>query len=139
MHESDHARLSLVSWAKWQAAGKPLHFSPYGESIGARDVFIPKNRRRFRTDEPLWQESEEPGEIDAAVAELMKIDSRLHGALSDHERRVLLAAVVPLGRPAPAAGWRLVLDQRVEDAERATDCGDQLGLRKWRVVVVHGR
>ncbi|MBK6278754.1 MAG: hypothetical protein IPF57_11765 [Gammaproteobacteria bacterium] len=103
MHESDHARLSLVSWAKWQAAGKPLHFSPYGESIGARDVFIPKNRRRFRTDEPLWQESEEPGEIDAAVAELMKIDSRLHGALSDHERRVLLAAVVPLGRPAPAA------------------------------------
>jgi len=99
MHD-DWQRLTLSTWARWTVAGKPLHFSPLGDSLAGREVFIPRDRRRYRTDAVLWQDEAEVGED---VSELMRVDSRLHGALSASERRVLLAAVVPLGRPCPAA------------------------------------
>ena len=99
MH-ADWQRLTLATWARWTAAGKPLHFSPYGDSIAGKEVFQPKHRRNYRDDVVLWQEA---GDKDEHVSELMRIDSRLHGALTAAERRVLLAAVVPLGRPCPAS------------------------------------
>jgi len=96
----DWQRLTLATWARWTVAGKPLHFSPYGDSISGQDVFQPRDRRRYRTDSPLWHEE---ADIDEHVSELMRIDSRLHGALTAAERRVLLAAMLPLGRVCPAA------------------------------------
>ncbi len=100
MHD-DWKRLTLATWARWTAAGKPLHFSPFGDSVAGREAFIPRDRRRYRTDAALWQDGEL--DIDEGVGWLMRIDSRLHGALSAPERRVLLAACAPLGRPLPAA------------------------------------
>ena len=94
----DWQRLTLATWARWTVAGKPLHFSLYGNST-VGDVFVPQAKRRYRTDSPLWQEADEVGE---GVSELMRVDSRLHGALTAAERRVLLAACVPLGRTCPA-------------------------------------
>jgi len=91
----DWARVTLQSWAKWVAAGRPLNFSPYGDSLAGREVFIPRHRRTYQTDSPLWEET--------ANDWLHELDSTLHGALSESERRVLLAAMVPLGRVCPAA------------------------------------
>ena len=100
MH-ADWQRLTLATWARWTAAGKPLHFSVLGDSAGFKPFEAP-HRKTYRTDSPLWLENPE-AEIDERIGELMRIDSRLHGALTAAERRVLLAAVVPLGRPCPAS------------------------------------
>jgi len=91
----DWARVTLQSWAKWVANGRPLNFSPYGDSLAGREVFIPRHRRTYQDSTELWEESENDW--------LHELDSRLHGALTASERRVLLAAVVPLGRRADAA------------------------------------
>ena len=97
----DWQRLTLATWARWTAAGKPLHFSVLGDSLAGREVFIPKHRKDYRTDSALWRD--DPEEVSESVSELMRVDSKLHGALTAAERRVLLAAMVPLGRPCPAA------------------------------------
>lgn len=93
----DWQRLTLSAWAKWTAAGKPLSFSIFGDSIAGKEVFRPRHRNTYRTSTPLWRE------VDGHIDELMRIDSRLHGALSERERHILLAAVVPLGRVCPAS------------------------------------
>ena len=97
----DWQRLTLATWARWTVAGKPLHFSTYGDSIAGKEVFQPKHRKTYRTDTALWRD--DPEEISESVSELMRVDSRLHGALTAAERRVLVAACVPLGRTCPAA------------------------------------
>ena len=91
----DWQRVTLQSWAKWVAAGRPLAFSPYGDSIHGREIFQPRHRRTYRTDSALWEETGNDW--------LHELDSHLHGALTAAERRVLLAACVPLGRPCPAS------------------------------------
>ena len=91
----DWARVTLQSWAKWVAAGRPLAFSVYGDSIHGREVVLPRHRKSYRSDTALWEETSNDW--------LHELDSTLHGALSESERRVLLAAMVPLGRPCPAA------------------------------------
>jgi len=93
----DWQRLTLSAWAKWTAAGKPLNFSLFGDSVGGKEAFQPRHKKTYRTSTPLWREGDEQ------LNELMRIDSRLHGALTAPERRILLAAVVPLGRVCPAS------------------------------------
>lgn len=90
----DWQRLTLQTWAAWVADGRPLLFSLYGDSTAAR-VYQARHKRTYLSDSPLWRE----GPTDA----LHKLDGRLHGALSASERRILLAACVPLGRPCPAS------------------------------------
>lgn len=90
----DWQRVTLQAWAKWVAAGRPLAFSPYGDSLAGKEVFNPRHRKNFRTDTALWEETGNDW--------LHELDARLHGALSQRERVVLLAACVPLGRPCPA-------------------------------------
>ncbi len=90
----DWARVTLQSWAKWVAAGRPLNFSPYGDSIAGKEIFQPRHKRTYQTDSPLWEETNNDW--------LHELDGRLAGALTAAERRVLLAAVVPLGRVCPA-------------------------------------
>ena len=91
----DWARVTLQSWAKWVAAGRPLAFSVYGDSIAGKEVFQPRHRRTYQTDTALWEETNNDW--------LHELDARLHGSLSERERYILLAAVVPLGRPCPAS------------------------------------
>lgn len=90
----DWQRETLRTWAKWVSQGRPLTFSTLGDSVAARQVFLPSHRRTYRSDEPLWEESSNDW--------LHALDARLHGALSGRERVVLLAAMVPLGRVCPA-------------------------------------
>ncbi len=94
MH-SDWQRLTLATWAKWVADNRPLAFSLYGDSVHAREMFRGRHRRSYRSDSPLWEETSNDW--------LHELDGRLCGALSERERLILLAAVVPLGRVAPAA------------------------------------
>ncbi len=94
MHD-DWKRLTLATWAKWVAEGRPLAFSVYGDSVHAQEMFRGRHRRTYRDDSPLWEETSNDW--------LHALDGRLHGALSERERLILLAAVVPLGRPCPAA------------------------------------
>lgn len=115
----DWQRLTLATWARWTAAGKPLHFSVLGDSLAGREVFIPKHRKNFRTDTALWEETDNDW--------LHELDARLHGALSQRERVVLLAACVPLGRPCPAS----------ERAQAAGVSVDQLrGVRRRAMALV---
>lgn len=90
----DWQRETLRTWAKWVSKGRPLTFSVLGDSVAARQVFLPSHRKTYRSDTALWDESEHDW--------LHELDSRLHGALSERERVVLLAAMVPLGRVCPA-------------------------------------
>jgi hypothetical protein len=85
------AKLKLKAWARWCASGKPLSFSLYGDSVFERSL-TPRHHDNSATDVPLWR--------DAETDWLHTLDGRLHGALSAQERRVLLAAVAPLGRVA---------------------------------------
>lgn len=121
----DWQRLTLARWAKWTAAGKPLHFSLLGDSVAGKEVFIPRHRRTHQAGTELWQEV---GDLDGHVNELVRIDSRLHGALSPQERRVLLAACVPLGRTCPAS----------ERAEAAGVSVDQLSAVRRRAMALVG-
>lgn len=86
-----NARHKLKTWAKWCASGKPLTFSLYGDSVFER-AMTPRHHDNSASDVPLWRE--------AGSDWLHTLDGRLHGALSTQERRVLLAAVAPLGRVA---------------------------------------
>lgn len=90
----DWQRLTLQEWARWAAQGRPLAFSPYGDSIHGREIFQPRHKRTYQTSAELWEESSNDW--------LHELDGRLVGALSERERVVLLAACVPLGRPCPA-------------------------------------
>lgn len=91
----DWQRLTLQTWARWVAAGRPLAFSVYGDSIAAREIFQPKHRKTYRDDVVLWDEGEQDW--------LHELDGRITGALGERGRLLLLAAVVPLGRPCPAS------------------------------------
>lgn len=93
MQKDDPALLWLRRWALWVSEGKPIDFSLLGDSvIGKR---VAHERLATRGHRTLWRE----GPRDFVVT----LDNRLQGALSAHERRVLLAACVPLGRTATAA------------------------------------
>jgi len=90
----DWKKLTLQTWARWVSRGRELHFSTLGDSVAAREVFLPKHKRTFRSDEPLWREGGDDF--------LHELDGRLVGALGERGRLVLLAACIPLGRPCPA-------------------------------------
>jgi hypothetical protein len=98
MYRFDPRQFDLCAWARWIAAGRPLHFSLLGDSTTGKP-FQPHHKRTYQTDSPLWHEHEH--EIDEHVDRLMRIDSRLHGALSQSERRLLLAATAPSGTGSP--------------------------------------
>jgi hypothetical protein len=89
----------LCAWARWIAAGRPIHFSLLGDSICGQP-FMPHHRKTFRDDSPLWHDAE--ADVDEHVARLMKIDTAVHGALTAAEWRLLLAATAaPSGKGAP--------------------------------------
>jgi len=91
----DWRALTLRTWGAWVAAGRPIEFSIYGDSIHARGAFVSRHRREYRGDVPLWQESGNDW--------LHRLDSRIHGALGERGRLILLAAMVPMGRVCPAS------------------------------------
>lgn len=90
----------LSSWARWTADGKPIPFSILGDSPSSRP-FEPRHRRTYVTDSALW--ADPVNDYEEHVADLIAIDKALYGALSERERRILFAGVVPLGRACPAA------------------------------------
>lgn len=91
----DWQRETLRTWAKWVAQGSPLAFSVYGDSVHAQEMFRGRHQRTYRTDSPLWEETGNDW--------LHTLDSRLHGALGERGRLILLAAMVPMGRVCPAS------------------------------------
>jgi len=98
MYRFDPRQFDLCQWARWIAHGRPLHFSALGDSTAGKP-FMPQHKRTYRDDSPLWIELE--GEIDEHVGRLMKIDTRVHGAMTPEERRLLLAATAPSGTGYP--------------------------------------
>lgn len=98
MYRFDPRQFDLSAWARWVANGRPIHFSLLGNSLCGQP-FMPQHKKTYRTDSALWQEHD--AEIDEHVARLMKIDSKIHGALTPSERRLLLAAVAPSGTGHP--------------------------------------
>lgn len=127
MYRFDPRQFDLCAWARWIAAGRPLHFSLLGDSTTGK-AFQPHHKKTFRDDSPLWHEHEH--EIDEHVDRLMRIDSRLHGALSASERRLLLAATAPSG-----TGHPLPL---VERAKLAGASPDQLRAIRRRALALVG-
>ena len=89
----DPRQFDLARWAEWVAAGKPVHFSLYGDSTAGKP-YEARHKRTYQDDKPLWREG--------GADRLVEIDNRLHGALRASERRILLAACVPMGRICPA-------------------------------------